>query len=56
MMALANNNVPSASAVSYTALAGSLQFNAAGNRYLSMSPGMTLGGGGGGMTLIPYHL
>ena len=36
-------NVPSS--VSYTALAGSLQFNAAGNRYLSMSPGMTLGGG-----------
>jgi hypothetical protein len=45
MMAMANNNVPSASAVVYTTLAGSLQFNAAGNRYLSMSPGMTLGGG-----------
>ena len=42
-VALMLNNV--ASGVVYTPLAGSLQFDAAGNRYLSMSPGMTLGGG-----------
>jgi hypothetical protein len=38
------NNVPPASAVVYTPLAGSLSFNGS-SQYLSMSPGMTLAGG-----------
>jgi hypothetical protein len=42
MMALANNNV--LSSVSYTTLAGSLQFNGS-SQYLSMSPGFALGSG-----------
>ena len=42
MMSLANNVVPSA--VNYTPLAGSLQFNGS-SQYLSMSPGFALGSG-----------
>jgi hypothetical protein len=42
MMALANNNVPSS--VSYTALAGSLQFNGS-SQFLSLVPGFALGSG-----------
>ena len=41
MMAMMNNVV----GVSYTPLAGSLQFNPASARYLSMSPGQALGAG-----------
>ena len=43
MMSLANNVVPSATI--YTPLAGSLQFDPAGARYLSLSPGFALGTG-----------
>jgi hypothetical protein len=42
MMALMNNTPPG---VSYTALAGSLQFDPAGARYLSLSPGTALSTG-----------
>jgi hypothetical protein len=42
MMALANNNVPSS--VSYTALAGSLQFNGS-SQFLSLAPGFALSTG-----------
>jgi hypothetical protein len=43
-VALMLNNVSGSSAVSYTPLAGSVQFNGS-TQYLTLSPGMTLGSG-----------
>ena len=45
MMAMMNNVVDVASSVVYTPLAGSLQFDPAGARYLSLSPGTALSTG-----------
>lgn len=45
MMSVLNNVARAASTVVYTPLAGSLQFNSVGARYLSLSPGFALGSG-----------